>query len=42
MGVKNDEVKADIMYTKDDLRRIMGIYNPEKDQAINAMGAVRS
>lgn len=30
------------MYTRDDLRKIMGIYNPEKEQALNAMGQVRS
>jgi hypothetical protein len=28
---KNDEVKAEILYTRDDLRKITGIYNPEKD-----------
>lgn len=30
------------MYTREDLRKIMGLHNPEKDQVINAMGQVRS
>lgn len=39
---KNEETKQDVVFVRDDLRKIMGVYNPEKEHAINAMGQVKN
>ena len=31
MQLKNDDTKAEVLYIKDDVRRMQGLYNPEKD-----------
>lgn len=38
---KHDENRNEINYVRDDLRRISGLYNPEKDEAIREYGQVR-
>ena len=38
---KNEESRNEINYLRDDLRRISGLYNPEKDEAIREFGQVR-
>lgn len=38
MILKNEDAKQEVQYVRDDLRKIMGVYNPEKDMAIDALG----
>ena len=38
---KDDELKTEIMFVRDDVRRIMGIHNPEKDEALKELGEMR-
>jgi hypothetical protein len=42
MQLKNDDVKAEVLYIKDDVRRMQGLYNPEKDQALKDFGDMKS
>ena len=42
MQLKNDDVKAEVLYIKDDVRRMQGLYNPEKDQALKDFGDLKS
>eukprot|EP00347_Sterkiella_histriomuscorum_P003950 403362314 len=38
---KDDETRAEILYVKDDVRRLVGIYNPEKDEVLKDFGKAR-
>jgi hypothetical protein len=29
--MKSDDTKAEVLYVRDDVRRMQGLYNPEKD-----------
>jgi len=31
MVLKNDDVKAEVLYVRDEVRKMQGLYNPEKD-----------
>lgn len=42
MHLKNDDVKAEVLYTRDDVRKMQGLYNPEKDQALKDFGDLKS
>ena len=41
LAAKDDEQKAEIMFLRDDIRRLVGIYNPEKDDVIKEFGKAR-
>ena len=40
--MKSDDVKAEVLYVKDDVRRMQGLYNPEKDKALKDFGDLKS
>ncbi len=42
LHLKSDDVKAEVLYIKDDVRRMQGLYNPEKDQALKDFGDLKS
>lgn len=42
LHLKSDDVKAEVLYVKDDVRRMQGLYNPEKDQALKDFGDLKS
>jgi hypothetical protein len=35
-------VKAEVLYVRDDVRRMQGLYNPEKDRALKDFGDLKS
>jgi hypothetical protein len=34
MQLKTDDAKAEVLYVRDEVRKMQGLYNPEKDQAL--------
>ena len=42
LHLKSDDVKAEVLYIKDDVRRMQGLYNPEKDKALKDFGDLKS
>lgn len=40
--MKNDDVKAEVLYVRDDVRKMQGLYNPEKDQALKDFGDMKN
>lgn len=42
MALKTDDVKAEVLYVRDDVRRMQGLYNPEKDRALKDFGDLKS
>lgn len=35
-------MKAEVLYIRDDVRRMQGLYNPEKDKALKDFGDLKS
>ena len=42
MQLKTDDSKAEVLYVRDEVRKMQGLYNPEKDQALKDFGDLRS
>ena len=42
LHLKGDDTKAEVLYIKDDVRRMQGLYNPEKDKALKDFGDLKS
>jgi hypothetical protein len=42
MALKTDDTKAEVLYVRDEVRKMQGLYNPEKDQALKDFGDLRS
>ncbi len=42
MSLKTDDTKAEVLYVRDEVRKMQGLYNPEKDQALKDFGDLRS
>jgi hypothetical protein len=42
MALKTDDVKAEVLYVRDETRKMQGLYNPEKDQALKDFGDMKS
>ena len=40
--LKTDDTKAEVLYVRDEVRKMQGLYNPEKDQALKDFGDLRS
>jgi len=39
---KDNDTRNEILYVKDDLRRLMGVYNPDKDEVLKDFSKVKS
>jgi hypothetical protein len=42
INLKTDDTKAEVLYVRDEVRKMQGLYNPEKDQALKDFGDLRS
>lgn len=42
LHLKNDDVKAEVLYVRDEVRKMQGLYNPEKDQALKDFDGIKS
>lgn len=39
---RNDDTRNEILYVRDDVRRMQGLYNPEKDETIKEFGNAKN
>jgi hypothetical protein len=42
INLKTDNTKAEMLYVRDEVRKMQGLYNPEKDHALKDFGDLRS